>query len=63
LDHDYIIQWVASKRGSISAEHGMGQMKNKYMGLTKSPEVVEVMRLLKNTLDPKGILNPHKLLP
>jgi len=41
----------------------MGQMKNKYMGLTKSPEVVEVMRLLKNTLDPKGILNPHKLLP
>ncbi|MGE0211389.1 MAG: FAD-binding oxidoreductase [Parvibaculaceae bacterium] len=49
--------------GSISAEHGIGQLKRPLMTHIKSPVELDLMRALKRTLDPNGILNPGKLLP
>lgn len=48
-------------RGSISAEHGIGLDKKAYLALSRTPEEIATMRLLKRTLDPHNILNPGKL--
>jgi D-lactate dehydrogenase (cytochrome) len=48
--------------GSISAEHGIGRMKRDLLPTVKDPVALELMRTLKRTLDPKGILNPGKVL-
>jgi FAD/FMN-containing dehydrogenase len=49
--------------GSISAEHGIGQLKRDLMPAIKSPVELALMRDVKRLLDPNGILNPGKLLP
>ncbi len=49
-------------RGSISAEHGIGQLKRKELAHYKSPVALDVMRNLKGALDPKGIMNPGKVI-
>ncbi|MFD1327246.1 FAD-binding oxidoreductase [Mycoplana ramosa] len=49
-------------KGSISAEHGIGTLKRPYLGCSRSPEELEAMRRIKHTLDPKGILNPGKVI-
>lgn len=48
--------------GSISAEHGIGRMKREEMAATKSPVEMELMRAVKLAFDPKGILNPGKVV-
>ena len=48
--------------GSISAEHGIGQMKRADLARTKSKVELDLMRRIKAALDPKGILNPGKVL-
>jgi FAD/FMN-containing dehydrogenase len=48
--------------GSISAEHGIGTLKRNYLGHSRSPAEIEVMRRIKAALDPKGILNPGKVV-
>jgi FAD/FMN-containing dehydrogenase len=48
--------------GSISAEHGIGRMKRELLKRVKSPVELDMMRAIKTALDPKGILNPGKLL-
>lgn len=48
--------------GSISAEHGIGQLKLEELVRYKSPVAIELMRQLKRTLDPKGIMNPGKVV-
>lgn len=48
--------------GSISAEHGIGYMKRDELPLVKDPVAMQVMRSLKATLDPNGILNPGKVV-
>ena len=53
---------VAQFHGSISAEHGIGQLKRELLKKTKDPVALEVMRALKSMLDPHGILNPGKVL-
>ena len=47
--------------GSISAEHGIGLIKRDFIGLSRTPEELALMRKLKVTLDPKNILNPGKI--
>lgn len=47
----------------MSAEHGLGLSKAEYIGLSKSPEMVALMRQVKEMFDPNGILNPYKVLP
>ena len=53
---------VAKHGGSISAEHGIGVMKRDLLPKVKDPVALSLMRTLKRTLDPKGILNPGKVL-
>lgn len=69
---DYLALWsdmasavhdvVASFAGSISAEHGIGQMKRAELLRFKSPLEIAMMRKIKAALDPNGILNPGKVL-
>ncbi|MDR0809476.1 MAG: FAD-binding oxidoreductase [Gemmobacter sp.] len=49
--------------GSISAEHGIGTLKRDWLGHSRSPAELAAMRAIKAALDPKGILNPGKVLP
>jgi FAD/FMN-containing dehydrogenase len=53
---------VAARGGSISAEHGIGQLKRAELKRTKAPLELAVMRRIKAALDPAGILNPGKIL-
>jgi FAD/FMN-containing dehydrogenase len=52
---------LASIGGSVSAEHGIGLEKRAYLPLSRTAAEISTMRLLKNALDPKGILNPGKV--
>ena len=49
--------------GSISAEHGLGALKRDHAGVEHAAEELELMRGIKDLLDPFGILNPHKIFP
>jgi len=53
---------VKQHSGSISAEHGVGVMKRDLLPSVKDPVALDLMRSLKRLLDPKGILNPGKVL-
>jgi len=53
---------VAEFGGSISAEHGLGQLKRDEILRHKPAIELELMRALKRTLDPKGLMNPGKVL-
>ncbi len=53
---------VADLGGSISAEHGIGQLKRDELAAVKSPVEMAMMRRLKAAFDPNGILNPGKVL-
>ena len=48
--------------GTVSAEHGIGTAKKKWLGHARSPEEIALMRVLKNALDPLGLLNPGKVV-
>jgi FAD/FMN-containing dehydrogenase len=58
-----VLLLVAELGGSISAEHGIGTAKKRWLHLNRSPEEIAVMRAIKHALDPRGILNPNVLLP
>lgn len=53
---------VRKHGGSISAEHGIGLLKKDALSFSRSPAELAVMRAIKHALDPKGILNPGKIL-
>jgi FAD/FMN-containing dehydrogenase len=59
----YIYEQVLQMGGSISAEHGLGQIKNQYMNQIHDPSTLHTMRTIKQGLDPAGIFNPGKVLP
>lgn len=59
----FVYEWTASVRGSISAEHGIGLHKKRFLHLCKTPAALGAMRSLKRAFDPLGILNPYKMLP
>ncbi|MCW9045128.1 MAG: FAD-binding oxidoreductase, partial [Alphaproteobacteria bacterium] len=48
-------------QGSISAEHGIGLQKRAYLSKSRSAEEITLMKLLKNTMDRKNILNPGRI--
>ena len=48
--------------GSVSAEHGIGTVKKRWLGHARSPEEIALMKTLKAALDPLGLLNPGKVV-
>ncbi len=56
--HDLVTQW----HGSISAEHGIGQMKRDELARLSDPVALDLLNRVKVALDPDGLLNPGKLL-
>jgi FAD/FMN-containing dehydrogenase len=54
---------VADLGGSFSAEHGVGLSKLSSMARRKDPVALDVMRMLKQALDPQGLMNPGKVIP
>mmetsp|Transcript_13227 Transcript_13227/g.26868 ORF Transcript_13227/g.26868 Transcript_13227/m.26868 type:complete len:492 (-) Transcript_13227:1587-3062(-) len=59
----FVYEWTSHKRGSISAEHGLGRMKAEHVHFSKSPASIALMKQIKDIFDPNGILNPYKVLP
>ncbi|GAA2711689.1 FAD-binding oxidoreductase [Actinoplanes palleronii] len=57
-----IYRAVRRHGGSISAEHGIGFEKRPYLHYSRTAEEITLMRLLKQTLDPRGILSPGRIL-
>jgi glycolate oxidase len=49
--------------GTLSGEHGVGVLKRPYLEMALGPLAVEMMQSIKKALDPKGILNPGKVVP
>lgn len=62
LIEPYIYEQTKKLNGSISAEHGIGFLKADKLKLVKDPSNLNLMKNLKNLFDPKGILNPYKML-
>ena len=60
--HEGMYEIVEDLKGSISAEHGIGQMKADLLQQKKDPVALEMMYAVKQSLDPNGILNPGKVL-
>ena len=58
---DVVYEISARRRGSVSAEHGIGSLKRKYLHYSRSPEELALMRAIKQAMDPNGILNPGKI--
>jgi FAD/FMN-containing dehydrogenase len=53
---------VMAHGGSISAEHGIGQLKREELAQRKSPVALALMRQIKQALDPRGLLNPNRVV-
>ncbi|KAI0307972.1 FAD-binding domain-containing protein [Multifurca ochricompacta] len=58
----FVYELVASYKGSISAEHGIGAMKTHAMHYSKSGVAIDLMKRIKHVFDPHGIMNPGKVL-
>lgn len=58
-----VYRTVGEYQGSVSAEHGIGVQKLPYLHYSRSAEELALMRTLKQAMDPKGILNPGRVLP
>jgi FAD/FMN-containing dehydrogenase len=59
----FVDDLVTAAGGSISAEHGIGQMKRAELARLGPPARLHAMRAIKQALDPLGIMNPGKLVP
>jgi FAD/FMN-containing dehydrogenase len=56
--HDLVTDW----HGSISAEHGIGQLKRDELARLSDPAQLALLRAVKTALDPAGLMNPGKLV-
>lgn len=59
----FVDDLVTAAGGSISAEHGIGQLKRAELARLASPARLHVLQAIKQALDPLGIMNPGKLVP
>ncbi|EJT78628.1 D-lactate dehydrogenase 2 [Gaeumannomyces tritici R3-111a-1] len=58
----FVYEWIAEREGSISAEHGLGLAKKKYIGYSRDGVMVGLMKQVKQLYDPNGIMNPYKYI-
>jgi FAD/FMN-containing dehydrogenase len=59
---EIVLRLVADAGGSISAEHGIGRAKARWLHLSRTPDEIAAFRSIKAALDPDGIMNPGVLL-
>jgi FAD/FMN-containing dehydrogenase len=55
---EQVLRLAAELGGTVSAEHGVGVSKARYLGLVRSPDELDLLRALKNAVDPTGMMNP-----
>ena len=60
--NELVYDQVTAHGGSISAEHGIGQLKREELAQRKSPVAMQLMRQIKQALDPRGLLNPGRVV-
>jgi FAD/FMN-containing dehydrogenase len=60
---DAVLGLVVERGGSISAEHGIGTAKRRWLTRNRTPEDLAAMGAVKAALDPTGTLNPNALFP
>lgn len=58
----FVYEYTSNLKGSVSAEHGIGFRKPKYVHYSKTPEAISMMADIKKMMDPNGILNPYKVI-
>lgn len=56
-----VFEIVQHYGGSVSAEHGVGLLKKNYLGYSRSPEEIALMKQVKQVFDPNGVMNPGKI--
>jgi FAD/FMN-containing dehydrogenase len=61
LVDEVVLQVVAEFKGSISAEHGIGSAKKKWLSLSRSQNEIALMKAIKGAIDPQGLMNPNTL--
>lgn len=57
-----IMSMIGEYSGAITAEHGVGVLKRDYLELSRTPEEIALMKTIKKAVDPKGILNPGRVI-
>ena len=60
---ELVLRCTSEHGGTISAEHGVGRAKRRYLSLCRSPADIAAMTALKRALDPDGLLAPGRMLP
>ena len=60
--HRWVHDLVVAEKGSISAEHGIGQLRRADLAHYKDAVELDLMRRIKTALDPQGLMNPGKIL-
>ena len=58
----WVYEWIQKRNGSISAEHGLGIAKNKFIGYSRNDTMIKLMKQIKDLYDPQNIMNPYKYL-
>ncbi|KAI0426137.1 hypothetical protein F5Y09DRAFT_75215 [Xylaria sp. FL1042] len=58
----FVYEWIGKINGSISAEHGIGIAKKKYLGYSRNDAMIGLMKQIKTLYDPNGIMNPYKYI-
>jgi FAD/FMN-containing dehydrogenase len=61
LVDEVVLQVVTEFKGSISAEHGIGSAKKKWLSLSRSQNEIAMMKAIKGAIDPQGMMNPNTL--
>jgi FAD/FMN-containing dehydrogenase len=57
-----IMHMIGEFGGAITAEHGVGVLKKKYLPLSRSASEIDLMKTLKSAMDPRNILNPGRVI-
>jgi FAD/FMN-containing dehydrogenase len=58
-----VLRLAADLGGTVSAEHGVGVSKAQHLGLVRSSEELELLRAIKDAIDPAGVMNPGVVFP